>query len=86
MEKEFEPRKIWVNKTFQVKQYEPVQLFNEMILMPTREGTFVNEEGVVVDSVEDAYLMLLTTIHNVWDKYRAMLKERRKNAEQMETK
>lgn len=77
-----EPRKIWVNKTFQVRQYEPVQLFNEMVLIPTKEGTFVNEEGVVVDSVEDAYLMLLTTIHNVWDRYRAMLKERRKNAEQ----
>lgn len=75
-----EPGKIWVNKTFQVKPYEPVQLYNEMVLMPTKEGTFINEEGVVINSQEDAYLMLLEVIHNVWDRYREMLKERRKSA------
>jgi len=86
MEHNFEPRKIWVNRTFQVKQYHPLQLYNEMILIPTEEGTYMNEEGVIIDSIEDAYLLLLETIHNVWEKYREMLKERRKNEQQMETK
>jgi len=76
MEKDFEPRKIWVNKTFQVKQYEPVQLYNEMIIVPTEEGKYKNEEGSEIDSVEDAYLMLLEEIHDVWNRYREMLKER----------
>jgi len=74
-----EPRKIGVDKTFQVKQYEPVQLHNEMIIVPTEEGKYKNEEGLEIDSVEDAYLMLLEEIHDVWDRYREMLKERRKN-------
>jgi len=85
MAKNLEPRKIWVNRTFQVKQYHPVQLYNEMVLVPTDKGKYKNEFGELIDSEEDAYLMLLETIHNVWDKYREMLKERKKNAQQMET-
>jgi len=50
-----------------------------MIIVPTEEGKYKNEEGLEIDSVEDAYLMLLEEIHNVWDRYREMLKERRKN-------
>lgn len=74
-----EPIKIWVNKTFQVRQFEPVQLYIEMYLIPTEEGSFVNEEGVIMHSKADAYLAMLEMIYEVKDRFKVMLKERKKN-------
>ncbi len=71
------PEKVWIKKTFQVKQYEPVDLYAEMTLIPTGKGKYITEDGKTIDSKEDAYLELLNLIHDVWEKYKVMLKERR---------
>jgi len=79
-----EPIKIWINKTFQVKQFEPVQFYIEMYLIPTEDGKYLNEEGEVIDSKVDAYLVMLEKIYEVKDRFKVMLKERRKNEKVVE--